>query len=160
MTTQLMIPENALLVKETEPFVALTFTANATLKTISEYSHVPENLYDEASRLGLVANGPIQYIYTGVNGDESNVFRLEIALPIQQPGDKPFAFNYQEFPSFRCTSYTHTGSWDDFPELYDALFGQLYRDGYQNDGRVREVYLVVDLENSENCVTEIQVRVV
>ena len=155
-----MIPENALLVKETEPFVALTFTANATLKTISEYSHVPENLYDEASRLGLVASGPIQYIYTGVNGDESNVFRLEIALPIQQPGDKPFAFSYQEFPSFRCTYYTHTGSWGDFPELYDALFGQLYRDGYQNDGRVREVYLVIDLENPANCVTEIQVRIV
>lgn len=160
MTTQLMIPENALTVNETDAFQALTFVTNATLKTISEHNHVPENLYDEASRLGLIPSGPIQYIYTGVDGNEDNVFRLAIALPIEQPGEKPFAFIYREFPTFRHASYTYTGPWSDLLGVYDALFSQLYRDGYANDGRVREVYRVVDLENPANNVTDIQIGLV
>lgn len=160
MTTQQTITENALLVKETEPFMALTFTTNATLKTLAAQSHVPENLYDEADRLGLTVGGPVQYIYTGVGGDGNIPFRLDIALPIHQRVAIPFAFSYQPFPSFRCLSYTHFGSWDDFPEIYDALFTQFRRARYQNDGRIREVYMAVDNENRENCVTEIQIGIV
>jgi effector-binding domain-containing protein len=160
MTTQQMIAENALFVKETEPFTALSFTTNATLKTLAAHSHVPENLYDEADRLNLTVGGPIQYVYTGISGDTSTLFRLDIALPIYQRAAIPFAFSYQPFPSFRCLSYTHFGSWDDFPEIYDALFAQFRRAGYQNDGRIREVYVVVDEENRENCVTEIQIGIV
>lgn len=159
MTTQLRIPVNPLLVKETEPFTALSFTTQATLRTLGDYNYVPERLYAEADRLGLTPNGPIQYVYTGVNGDETNPFQLAIALPIRQSGEQPNGLSYQEFPAFRCASYVHTGSWDDFPQLYDALFAQLRRDAYQNDGRVREVYAVVDFDNPANCVTEIQVGI-
>ncbi|MBC3784839.1 GyrI-like domain-containing protein [Spirosoma utsteinense] len=157
MTTQLMIPENALTINETEAFQALTFVTNASLKTISEHSHVPENLYDEASRLGLIPSGPVQYIYNGVDGNEDNVFRLAIALPIEQPGERPFAFVYRKFPVFRHVSYAYTGPWSDLLVVYDALFSQLYRNGYTNDGRVREVYRLVDLENQANNITDIQI---
>lgn len=160
MTTQQMIAEDTLLVKETESFLALTFTTSATLKTLSEHCHVPENLYDEAGRLNLAVNGPIQYIYTGISGNETTPFQLDIALPIDRQVAIPFAFSYQPFPFFRCLSYTHFGSWGDFPEVYDALFAQLRRAGYQNDGRIREIYMVVDNENCENCVTEIQIGIV
>ncbi len=158
MTTQLSIPENVLQTKETQPFMALSFTTRATMKTLSQhYPHVAEGLYAEADRLGLDSIGPIQWIYTGVNGDETNEFQLEIGLPIRQPGGSSDRFTYQVFPAFRCLAYTHIGLWSDFGELYDALFAQLYRDGYQNDGRVREIYTVVDFENLTNCVTEIQI---
>lgn len=161
MTTQLSIPENALTLKEVQPFSALVFTTRATLSTLSQHApSVAENLYREASRLNLNVTGPIQWIYTGVGGGETNEFQLEIVLPISQPGVQSEEFSYKVFPAFRCTAYIHTGPWSDFGEVYGALFSQLYRDGYQNDGRVREIYAVVDPENPANCVTEIQIALI
>ena len=158
MTTQLLIPENALAINETQPFTALCFTTRATLQTLSRHTaSVAENLYREAARLNLDVVGPIQWIYTGVTGDMTNEFQLEIVLPISQPGEQSSEFSYKVFPAFRCASYTYTGSWSDFGEVYGALFGQLHRDGYQNDGHVREVYRVVDFDNQANCVTDIQI---
>lgn len=160
MTTQLEIPGNALAVTKVEPFNALCFTTQATLRTLSEHAPgVAQHLYREAARLQLQTTGPIQWIYTGVNGDEANEFQLEIALPISRPGDSPNDCTYYMFPAFRCACHTHTGPWSDFGELYNALFAQLYRDGYQNDGRVREIYSVVDASNPANCVTEIQIGI-
>jgi effector-binding domain-containing protein len=158
MTTQLVIPENALSPKETQPFTALTFTTRTTLSTLSQYAPgVAHQLYQEAARLNLDVSGPIQWIYTGVTGNETAEFQLEIALPIRQPGELSNAFQYKTFPGFRCLAYTFTGPWSDFGDLYNTLFSQLYRSGYQTDGYVREVYTVVDLENPSNCVTEIQI---
>lgn len=160
MTTQLKIFEKALQFKEANPFTAICFTTQATLSTLSQHAvTIAENLYREANRLSLEVSGPIQWIYTGVNGDETNEFTLDIALPISQPGGQSDKFSYQTFPSFRCAFYTHTGPWRDFGMLYDLLFSQLYRDGYQNDGYVREVYTVIDLENPSLCITEIQIKV-
>lgn len=161
MTTQLSIPENALSEKTTQPFTALCFSTPATLRTLAQYAPgVAERLYNEAAKLGLDVTGPVQWIYTGVNGDETAEFQLEIVLPIRQPGGQSDTFSYQTFPAFRCLSYTYTGAWSDFGEVYDALFGQLYRSGYQNDGRVREIYAAVDFQNQERCVTEIQIGLV
>ncbi len=158
MTTQLSIPENALQLKEAVPFTALCFTTRATLKTLSQhFPHIAEGLYAKADRLDLDITGPVQWIYTGVNGDETNEFQLEIALPVRRPGGLSDQFSYQVFPAFRCLTYTYTGLWSDFGALYDALFAQLYRDGYQGNGHVREIYAVVDFENLANCVTEIQI---
>lgn len=161
MTTQLSIPENALSEKVTQPFTALCFTTHATLQTLAQHAYgVAEDLHREVARLGLDSTGPIQWIYTGVNGDETNEFQLEIALPIRQPGAEPDGFSYNVFPVFRCATYTFTGPWSDFGQLYDVLFGQLYRAGHQNDGHIREIYLVIDTGNPENCVTEIQIGLV
>lgn len=161
MTTQLSIPENALQVAEIPAFTALTFTTRATLLTLSQYiGGVAENLHYEAARLSLDVTGPVQWVYTGVNGDETNEFQLEIALPINQP-DRPSAqFTYQVFPSFRCISYNYVGPWSNMGELYTVLFAQLYQNGYQSDGRVREVYRKVDFENPTNCVTEIEIAII
>ncbi|GAB4054895.1 GyrI-like domain-containing protein [Spirosoma litoris] len=158
MTTQLTVPENALSAKEIQPFTALTFTTRTTLQTLSQYApSVAMELYQEASQLNLNITGPIHWIYTDVTGDPTREFQLEIVLPIQQTGDQSDRFSYQVYPAFRCLSYTHTGPWSDFGELYDALFGQFHRDGNQTNGDVREVYSVVDLEHMEKCVTEIQI---
>lgn len=157
MTTQLAIPENALSITETQPFTALTFTARTTLNDLSAYAPgIGQELFREASRLQLTITGPIQWIYTGATGDATQEFQLEIVLPVREQGEASPTFPYKEFPAFRCATYTHTGPWSDFPELYSALFGQFNRDGYQYNGQVREVYSTVDLENQANCVTEIQ----
>lgn len=161
MTTQLSIPENALSEKTTQPFTALCFTTHATLQTLPQLAYgVAEDIHREVTRLGLDSIGPIQWIYAGVNNDETNEFQLKIALPIQQPGVEPDGFSYNVFPAFRCATYTYTGPWSDFGQLYAVLFGQLYRAGLQNDGHNREMYSVIDAENPENCVTEIQIGLI
>ncbi|GAB4001124.1 hypothetical protein GCM10028807_56450 [Spirosoma daeguense] len=160
MTTQLSIPVNALSVQETTPFTALTFTTRTTLSTISQYVRtVAEDLYAEAARLNLDVSGPIYWVYTDARGDENHEFQLEIALPISQPGESSSQFSYKTFPSFRSANYTYAGPWSDFKEVYAILFGQFYRDGYQGNGNVREVYTVIDFENQENCVTDIQIEI-
>ncbi|GAB3709085.1 hypothetical protein GCM10027592_44960 [Spirosoma flavus] len=161
MTTQLSIPEKALSIQETLPFTALTFTRRTTLRTLAQYVRtVAEDLYAEASRLNLDVSGPIYWIYTGSSGDENHEFQLEIALPIALAGEFSTEFPYKTFPAFRCAAYTYAGPWSDFAELYKILFTQFYRDGYQGNGNVREVYTVIDFENQENCVTEIQIELV
>lgn len=160
MTTQSEIPADALLVKETEPFTALTFTTRATLRTMQQHSHVPERLYAEAERLGTTPGGPIQYVYTGASGDETNEFLLEIALPVSGFLGQPDGFTLKTFEPFRCVSYTFAGPWNEFMTMYDALFAAFYQQGYQTDQRVREVYTVVDMENPTNCVTDIQIGLV
>ncbi len=160
MTMQQSIPKNALSVTEIKPFTALCFTTRATLQALSQYApSVAQNLHREAARLHLEITGPIQWVYTGISSTETTGFQLEIVLPISQPGDSSDEFAYKTFPAFRCASYTHTGPWSDFGELYNTLFAQLYRDGYQNDGRVREIYTTVDMENPANCVTELQISI-
>lgn len=113
----------------------------------------------EAARLGLGTSQPTQWIYTGVNGDETNEFQVEVALPVTHlDRELPAGIELKTFMPFRCVHYTYTGSWNDFGELYDQLFAQLYRDSHRNDGHIREVYLVADAETPENCVTDIQIK--
>jgi effector-binding domain-containing protein len=160
MTTQLSIPENALSIQETHSFTALTFTTRTTLNTLSQHVRtVAEDLYAEANRLNLDVSGPIYWVYTGASGDENQEFQLEIALPIAQQRELSSEFSYKTFPSFRCASYTYAGPWSDFKEVYSILFSQLYREGYQGTGNVREVYTVIDFENQENCITDIQIGI-
>jgi effector-binding domain-containing protein len=156
-TTAINIPDNALVATETAPFTALGFTTRTTLTTISAWNHVPGELLDEAARLGLTIAGPIQYIYTGVNGNDTNVFQLDIVLPVKTAGPPAETFDYRYVAGFPCLSYRHTGHWDTMPAVYDQLFGQLHAGGRKNDGHVREVYHVVNTEAPGTCVTEVQI---
>lgn len=80
---------------------------------------------------------------------------LEIALPVPAPlGEPANGFQYQDFPAYGCVQYSFTGPWSDFPALYEVLFPQFYRAGHRHDGRIREVYRVVDLEQPDQCVTD------
>lgn len=157
MTMTVSIPANVLADKETAPFTALCFTTQTTLATLSDWNHVPDELYTEADRLGLQMVGPIQYIYTGITGDMNNEFQVDIAFPISAPADSAGTFSYKTFAGFRCAACTYRGPWADFPAVYDALFEQFYASGRRTNQLIREVYAVVDFENPANCLTEIQI---
>lgn len=157
MTTPETITDLTLAVKDVAPFTALSFSTKTTLRDLNQHNYVPETLYNEANRLGLNPTGPIQYIYTDATGDPSRVFQLDIALPVDQAKGEPDGFSFTTFRDFHCVSYTHTGSWSEFPELYDNLFAKFRQDAYQGGNFVREVYRVVDVENPANCVTDIQI---
>lgn len=155
-----MIAPESLSVATTVPFMALTFSTRATLLTLNQHNHVPGELYTEAEQLGLTPTGPIQYIYAGVSGDETNEFGLEIVLPVAHTQAKPFGFSLKTFAPFRCVSYEYTGPWDELPAVYDALFPAFYQAGHKYNGHIREVYTATDFDNPNNHVTEIQVGLV
>lgn len=161
MTIQETAPVINLHVKEVNPFSALCFTTRTTLPALSEHhSTVASDLYSEATRLNLDITGPIQWVYTGVSGDVTNEFRLDIVLPIRQPESQPNGFSYQVLGAFRCASYSYKGAWSELSTIYAVLFPQFYQCGYQNDGRIREIYTTIDLQNPANCVTEIQLAII
>lgn len=158
MTTQLSIPATALSEKEIPSFPALTYATRATMPTLSrQVDGIPEKMYAEAARLGLPVAGPMEWIYTGATGDAETEFDLEIALPIARPGEPSDTFAYKIYPPFRCLAYTHSGPWSDFQAVYGQLFGHVRAANQPYNDQVREVYAVVDLDNQENCVTEIQI---
>ena len=162
MTTTLLLPENALAATDTAPFIALTISLRTSLSALSEDGGTANRqVRAEAARLGLDPSVATHWLYSGLSGHPDDEFDLDIALPIGSsaavtPGS-PFAI--RNVPAFRCAQYTYTGSWSTLAEVYAALFQQFYADDHVYDGRVREIYRVVDLENTENCVTDIQIGI-
>ena len=162
MTTTLLIPGNALTVKDTEPFLALTIKLRTSLPALAEKGGAANRkLCAEAVRLGINAAVPTQWLYSGFSGHPDDDFDLHIALPIRSsvvgiPGND---FAVHHVPAFRCAHYTYTGSWRDLGDVYEALFTQFYAAGYVYDGCIREVYQVVDRQNMSNCVTDIQIGI-
>jgi predicted transcriptional regulator YdeE len=161
MLTQVEITARDLQAKETAPFTALGLTTRATLRTLSRHAaNVPPALHAEILRLGLDITGPMQWLYTGVNGDETNEFTLDIVVPVRAAVGEPDGFTFREIPAFSCLSYTHLGPWSEFPAMYDVLFAEIYRGRHRVNDLVREVYKRVDLENPTQCITDIQVGLV
>ncbi|RYF77609.1 MAG: GyrI-like domain-containing protein [Cytophagaceae bacterium] len=162
MTTTSSISDNALTVVETVPFMALTISLRAGLSSLAQLGMAADSqVRAEAVRLGLNSAVASQWIYTGISGHPDDEFDLAIALPVNVtvtgvPGD---SFAIRNVPAFRCAQYTYTGPWSDLSEVYDALFVQFYADDHVYDGRVREIYRVVDMENQDNCVTDIQIGI-
>lgn len=162
MTTTISVPDNALTITETTPFRALTTRLRADLTTLFELGvPVDSQVRAQATRLGLDASVPTQWLYTGMSGHPDDDFDLDIVLPISTsapitPGD---SLTVKDVPAFRCAQYTYTGSWRHLGGIYDALFGQFYAADLVYDGRVREIYRVVDLQNPDNCVTDIQIGI-
>lgn len=162
MTTTLLIPENALTVKEVEPFLALTIKLRTSLPALAETGGAANRqLCAEAIRLGINATVPTQWLYSGFSGHPDDDFDLHIALPIHSRvagiPSSDFAVHY--VPTFHCTHYTYTGSWRDLSDVYEALFDQFYAADHVYDGCIREVYQVVDRQDMNNCVTDIQIGI-
>lgn len=162
MTTTLTLPDNALTITDTAPFTALTSSLRASLATLSERGAATmQHLRAEAIRLSLDTSIASQWIYTGISGHPDDEFDLEIALPITSAvtGTPGPSFAVRHVPTFHCAQYTYTGSWRNLGDVYDALFKQFYAAEHVYDGRVREIYRVVDMENPDNCVTDIQLGI-
>ena len=162
MTTTLLNQENALAIDETVPFIALTIGLRTNLAALAESGRrASQQLQAEATRLGLDASVAAHWLYTGLSGHPDDDFDLDIALPISSSivGTPGSSFAIRAIPAFHCATHTYTGSWNNLAKVYNALFQHFYADDHVYDGRVREIYRVVDSENRENCVTDIQLGI-
>ncbi|MBO0930795.1 GyrI-like domain-containing protein [Fibrella aquatilis] len=142
----------------TGPFTGLCFQMRTTLANMKQgVGDIPGRMYAEAGRLGLTITGPMAFHYNGATGDPTNEFDLTIVVPIATEGTEPTGFTYQTIAPFHCTQYTYKGPWEGLSATYDALFPAFYAQGHTYNKQVREVYAVVDFDNTNNHVTEIQV---
>lgn len=146
--------------KTTPPVKVLYANFTTTLNKIKAYvGTIPEELYTEAAKCGLVPTGPQIWLYTGMTMDMDAEFNLDIALPVS--GDaKSDKFEIKELPAFKCATTMHMGSWDNLAVTYEKLIGELMAQGQKMTGVFREVYLNVDFVTVEENLTEVQAGIV
>lgn len=139
----------------------LQFTTRTTLPQLGQYALVVfERLQAEAARLGLRVDGPIQWIYTGADGQPDTEFQLDIALPVAEfNGPTSDEFTLAELPAFDCVATEYVGGWDGIPAVYDALIAHLRASGLTMTDVCREVYPTPHEMDPAKHLTEIQVGV-
>lgn len=148
-----------MIIKETQPFNALTFTTQATLPELSKYGLLAQKLCSEAERLGIESDGALQWNYFGIDGKPETVFTLEVALPVQKKEVEVQNFEFKQVPSFKCLSLVHEGPWENLPQSYNRAMGYLAANGLEMTNECREIYLMIDLEETANNITEIQIGI-
>lgn len=131
-----------------------------TLKDIPALAEqVIPQLYAEAEATGLEVCGPVEFIYTGLNGGMDSPFELSILIPIAKrkktKSAKPFIQDRTK--PFRCAAAEHNGSMETIRITYSALFDTLKRAEHKTTDEFREVYHNWVSYYSPFNVTEIQV---
>jgi len=162
MTITVLIPTNALIVKQTEPFLGLTIGLQTYLPELAASGGAANRqLLAEAARLGLPSTQPIQWHYTGLSGHPDDDFTLQIVLPIESVvlGTPGSPFSVRHIPAFHCAQHTYCGPWNRLKEVYDEIFEQFYAVDRVYDGRVREVFRIVDRDTPARCVLDIQIGI-
>ena len=78
-------------------------------------------MIQEAEKLGLVINGPSEFIYFGCTGDLQKPFELLIAIPIEQKKSDPTLFEYYNSPAFACVSQYYQGSMKEIGDGWNSF---------------------------------------
>jgi effector-binding domain-containing protein len=126
---------------------------------LKDAGNLPNELVEKAMELGLEITGPQIWVYDGCDENPNTPFELTIAVPVAKAAGDPGKFRYAEFPEMNCISEIHKGPWSQLGETYQKLMPAIMQKGYVYTGISREVYLLCDFENQENCITEIQIEV-
>lgn len=139
----------------------LQFTTRTTLPQLGSFAGtILQRLQDEAARLGLTVPGPVQWIYTGVDGQPETEFQLDIVLPVGGVnGQQSNEFALTELPAFDCVATEYVGGWDGIPAAYETLIAHAYALGLTTAGVSREVYPTPYETDPAKHLTEIQVGV-
>lgn len=148
-----------MIIKETQPFNALTFTTQARLPELSKYGLVGQKLCSEAERLGVQPDGALQWNYFGIDGRPETVFTLVIALPVQEKEAEVQGFESKQIPALKCLSLIHEGPWENLPQSYGKAMGYLSANSLTMTGECREIYATIDPEETANNITEIQIGI-
>ncbi|MBC7901856.1 MAG: GyrI-like domain-containing protein [Gemmatimonadaceae bacterium] len=143
---------------KSHPAVRILYSSHRT--TISQLSQlagtVAKKLMADAVSNEFLISGPIYWIYEGMDGKPDTVFYLDIAVPVQGPGQSQ-EFEIKEMPAFHALTYQHEGSWEEMGDSYALVFKEISTIKARPSGVVRELYLNIDFENQCNNRTEIQV---
>lgn len=147
-------------IKEIKPINFLFFRTETTVKELSKYLLVGQELFQEATKNKLSITGPVHWHYFGFDGDESKTFTLEISLPVAQILEEyDGKFHFKRTAPFRCVSVAHEGSWLEIPKTYGAAFQFIGEKRLKPISANREVYINVDFADPSANSTEIQIGI-
>jgi effector-binding domain-containing protein len=147
-------------VKEVHPINFLFYRAETKIGDLASFLPVGQKLYAEAVARGHFVTGPVHWHYFGFTGDASQLFTLEIALPIGEiPLEYDGEFHYKRTDAFKCISYVHEGPWSRMPESYGKLMEYMAANNLSPLAANREVYINVDMHHPEANTSEIQVGI-
>jgi effector-binding domain-containing protein len=143
--------------KEIKPINFLYFRAETHVEQLLNFIPVAKDLFKEAVNYNLHVTGPIHWHYFGFGGDASDLFTLEISLPVSDViPEYDGNFHFKRTEPFRCAALTHEGGWNTLPGSYSKLKEFIKSEQLQPGDVVREVYINTDFKDPEANVTEIQ----
>lgn len=144
-------------IKEVKPINFLYFRAETHADQLLNFIPVARDLFKEAVNYNLHVTGPIHWHYFGFSGDASDLFTLEISLPVSDViAGYDGNFHFKRTESFRCVALTHEGGWDTLSGSYNKLMEYVKSEHLQPADIVREVYINTDFKNPDANITEIQ----
>ena len=142
-------------IKTHPPVTVLYSSHRATLKELNQLQPVVKELYSEAANNAFIS-GPLYWIYHGADGKPDTEFTLEIALPILG-NYSAGKFSTRQLNPFKAVTYRYEGSYDRIYAGYHEIMQYIDDHKIPINEESRELYLNVDFEQPENCITEIQV---
>lgn len=155
-----MITDNTPKLREFQPINFLYFRTETKVTELINFLPVAKDLFKEAVRLNLHVSGPVHWHYTGFTGDESQIFTLEVALPVDQiPADYDGSFHFKRTDKFKCVTLTHEGAWTEIPNSYGKLMQFISEKKLHPVAVNRELYINADFANPAANITEIQMGI-
>lgn len=139
------------------PLTVLSSIHQTTIAQVHEFGPVMAELYAEAGRKSFI-NGPLHWIYYGMDGNPDTVFTLEIAVPVRKAFQSS-GFRVKELDFFKAITFPHEGPWEQLPGSHAQIMERLAEHDIPVTNECREVFLNINFEEPEKNVTEIQIGV-
>lgn len=146
--------------KTIQPITVLKYSMETTMSTfLQDIGTIPQEIDAKINELGLEPTGPHTWNYFCCDGSPDKPFMLDIAVPVKEGKGETGKFKIDSFPEFVCVVTEHKGPWSELGKTYEKFIPEVLKNRLQMSGFSREIYHLVDLENQENCVTEIQIGI-
>ena len=157
-----------MIVKDVAPFTVFFHSQQANIAELADLTReIPPRLFLEVEKTGSKINGPISFLYYGMDGNPETEFQLEIVLPVDKAGSGQDEFDFKVLDRFKCISTVLEGSWSLLGQSYEKLVNEAIKAGHNLMFESREIYHnITDAEaekrkrfESPENITEIQMRI-
>lgn len=144
-------------IKTYPPVTVLYSTHQTTLQQLHRFGDVMADLYAEAGRKSSI-NGPLHWIYYGMNGRSNGLFTLEIAIPVRK-AFRSNRYKTKELDFFKAITFPNEGPWEQLPGSHAQIMERLAQHRIPITNECREVFLNIDFNEPEKNITEIQIGI-
>jgi effector-binding domain-containing protein len=144
-------------IKTYPPLTVLSSIHQTSLAEIHQFGPVMAELYAEAGRKSFI-NGPLHWIYYGMDGNRDTLFTLEIAIPVRKAFQSS-KFKVKELDFFKAITFPHEGPWEQLPGSHAQIMERLVENHIPVTNECREVFLNINFAEPEKNMTENQIGV-
>jgi hypothetical protein len=139
------------------PLTVLCSTHQTTMNQLDQFGPVVAELYAEAGRKSFI-NGPLHWIYKGMDGNPETVFTLDIAIPVRKAFQSA-AFEIKELDMFKAITFPLEGKWEHLCDSHVQIMQTLAHNRIPVTNECREVFLNINFQQPEKNITEIQIGI-